>query len=169
MHVLRQPRRRGRRAHERDERELGRGLLGERPVQLEHLGRLARRPGDDATDDLRTDRVERVIDAGHDAEVPAATPQPPEEIRVLVAARPHQPCVGGHDVHPDDVVRRPAPTPRQVAEPAAQGESRDAGQRDEPEDGGEPVHLRFAIHVAEQAPGLRVGDLRSADPPIRRA
>ncbi len=67
--------------------------------------------------------------------------------------------VGGHDVHPDDVVRRPAPTPRQVAEPTAQGESGDAGERDEAEDGGEPVHLRLAVHVAEQATGLRVGDL----------
>ena len=78
-------------------------------------------------------------------------------------------AVGGHHVHPDDVVRRPAPAPRQVAEPAAQGESGDAGERDETEHRGEPVHLRLAIHVAEQAAGLRVGDLALRGRPTRRA
>ena len=159
MHVLRKPRRRGSRAHERDERKFRWGFLGNRSVELEHLGRLVRTPGHEATDDLRTDRVERVIDAGHDAEVPATTPQTPEKVSVLVVARVHQPCVGSYDIHPHNVVRRPAPTPRQVSEPAAQGESRNTGERNETENGSKPVHLRFAIHFAEQATSLRVGDL----------
>lgn len=88
---------------------------------------------------------------------PPPPPQAPEEVRVLVAAGPHQACVGGHHVHSHDVVRRPAPTPRQVAEATPQGESGDAGERDEAEDGSEAVHLRFAIHVTEQATSLRAG------------
>src|SRR5437660_538034 len=84
--------------------------------------------------------------------VVASSRRPPQQaILVLFVRRPPQSCVGGPDVHPDDIVRGPAPTPRQVAEPPTQGESRDAGERDESEDGSEPVHLRFAIHVTEQA------------------
>jgi hypothetical protein len=159
MHILREPWRRRCRPHERDERELDRGLPGERPVQLEHGGRLACGPGHDAADNLRADGIELVVDARHDAEIPAPTPQPPEKVRVLVVARAYRSCVGGHDVHGENVVRRPAPTSRQVAESAAQGESCNAGQRDEAENRGESVYLRVAIHVAEEATSLSVGDV----------
>ena len=143
------------------------------------LGRLACRPGNDAADDLRADGIEHVIDAGHDAEVPAATPQPPEEVSVFVAARTHQSCVGGHDVHPDNVVRRPAPTPGQVAEATAQSEACDAGERDETEDGGEsrapafrdprrradnqPAHGRPFLPASTHTP--RISDMSSISAP----
>ena len=65
-------------------------------------------------------------------------------------------AVGGDDVHADDVVRRPAPAPRQVAEPAAQREPRDAGERDEAEDG------RRARAPASRDPRRRAGS-----PPAR--
>lgn len=158
VHVLGKPRCRGRRSHERDKRQFGRGYLSERSVQFEHLGRLAGRPGYDAADHLRTDRVERVINAGHDAEVSPTTPQSPEEIWVLIVACAYEVSVGSHDIQANHVVRCPAPPPCEVAESSAEGESGDAGERNETEHSSEPVYLRFTIHVAKQATRLRVGD-----------
>ena len=44
---------------------------------------------DDAPHDLRPDRVERIVDPRHDAEVAAPAPQRPEQVGVFVATGPY--------------------------------------------------------------------------------
>ena len=88
---------------------------------------------------------------------PPRSPQKRSAFSVRVGA--HAPPVRRHQVHADDVVRGPAPATGQVAEAAAERQSGDTGQRDEAEHGGKPVPLRLAIHVPQQAPRLRAGDL----------
>src|SRR5262249_53296985 len=81
-------------------------------IQVEHSGRFTSGPGHDPANDLRTDLIELIIDASHDAEVPPATAQSPEEVRVFVAARTHDPRIGGYG-HPTQTrTPRPAPHPR---------------------------------------------------------
>ena len=99
--------------------------------------------------------MQRVVEAGGDAEVAAAAAQPPEQIAVLALGGADQPAVGGDEIDRRDVVAGPAEPARQVAEAAAEREPRAAGGRDEAEHGGQAVHLRLAVDVAEQAPGLR--------------
>ena len=137
--------------------------------QLEHLAAPPRRPRDRAADDLRAHRVERVVEAGHHAEVAAAAAQPPEQIGVL-ASRSRGPPARRRSPRPSrHVVAGPAEAARQVAEPAAQREAGDAGRGDESQHRGEAVHLGLAVHVAQQAAGLRVREPRLPGPPRRRA
>ena len=92
-------------------------------------------------------------------------------------------AVGGDEIDRRDVVAGPAEAARQVAETAAERQPRAAGGRDEPEHGREPVQLRLAVDVAEQAAGLRarhafapgsthtprISDMSSISPPSQTA
>ena len=144
--------------HRRHQRQLRRGLGRGPAEQVEHAGRLLGRPRDGAREDLGAHRVERVLDARQDAEVPAPAPEPPEEVGVLVLARVHEAAVGRRDVHGEDVVARPPEAARGVPEASAQGEPGDSGGGDEAEDGQEAVELRLPVHVAEEAARLGPGD-----------
>ena len=64
-------------------------------------------------------------------------------------------AAGGHHLHRDHVVAGPAVATREVAEPAADGEAGDAGGRNEPEHGCQPMQLGLAVDVGQRAAGLR--------------
>ena len=52
----------------------------------------------------RADLVQAELELGDDPEVAAAAAQRPEQVGVLVVARPGDPAVGGDDLRGDEVV-----------------------------------------------------------------
>ena len=145
-------RRRGRDGREREEAaELARGRGEELAVGGEDgaaaLDRPERRAGDHGVD-----LVEAELERGDDAEVAAAAAQRPEQVRVLVLARADPLAARQHDLRADEVVDRQAVLAGEVAEAAAEREPADAGGRDDPAGGGEPVLVRGAVDLAPGAP-----------------
>ena len=140
--------------------QLGRRVGDDRAIQVEHAFRFFGTPRDGAADDVGTDLVQLVFEAGDDTEVAAAAAQSPEEIAVLVFRRAHDRAVGGDEIHRCDVVRRPAEPPGEISEAAAKRQAGAAGVRDESEDRGQAMKLCLAIDIAEEAPGLRAREPR---------
>jgi hypothetical protein len=101
-------------------------------------------------------------EACDDTEVGAGDADRPEQVGVLVTARPADPAVGRHDLDLEQAVDRPAEAPGQVAEASAEREAGDAYLGEEPQHGRQPVFLRRTIDVPEQAASSHVGDARSA-------
>src|ERR687896_251244 len=64
-------------------------LLGQSPVHLEHAASVLSAPGDCASHNFRSDRIELVLEICHDAEVAAAAPETPEQVAVFFVARAH--------------------------------------------------------------------------------
>ena len=89
-------------------------------VEAHQLRRLLHRPRHQAAVHDRSDRVQPELELGDDAEVPAATADAPEQVRVHVLARGHQLALGGDHVDRDQVVdlspylriSQPIPPPR---------------------------------------------------------
>ena len=133
----------------------GGDVFVQRAERLEDPGRLLGPPGDRPSEDLGAHRCEPVGEAGHHAEVAAPAAQGPEQIGVLGLGRADDARVGGHHVEGDDAVAGPAEAAGQVPEPAAQGEPGDAGRGDESQRRRKAVELGLAIHVAQEAAGLR--------------
>ena len=86
-------------------------------VEAQHIGRLVGRPEDHAAGHQRRQLVQAVLEARHDAEIAAAATQAPEQVGVLLLARPDGASVRGHDVGGDQVVRRVAVEPLEPAAP----------------------------------------------------
>ena len=121
------------------------------------------------------DLVQPVGQLGGDAEVAAAAAQPPEQVGVLLLAGAHDRPVGRDDLCGQQVVAGQAVAPREVADPAAERQTSDAGGRDDaarrrqPVDGGRVVEAtprgaaagaggagdRVDDHVAASATGRR--------------
>src|SRR6185503_15092076 len=114
------------------------------------------RPGDRATEDFGTDRIQLELEAGDDAEVPAAASESPEQVGILGAARADEPAVRRDDVHRSNRIAGPPETPGEIAKPAAHRQAGDTGVRHEAEGRRETVELCLAIDVAEQTAGLCV-------------
>ena len=97
----------GRTGGERLDADVGRELLGrlggEIPVEPEDLARTRGRVRDRAAEHGRQG-VEPVLQRRDNAEVPAATAEPPQKVRPLLGARPHQAAIGGDDVRRQQVV-----------------------------------------------------------------
>ena len=70
--------------------------------------------------------MELVLKGGDHAEVAAAAPDAPEEVRVLTGADVAELAVGGDDIGGDEVVAGQAVLARQPADAAPQGEAGDA-------------------------------------------
>ncbi len=122
----------------------------ERAVGPQELRRACERPRDQAAVHRRADRVQAERERRDDADVRAGAAHGPEQVGVLIAARPADDAVGGDDLHRQEVVDGPAEAAAEVAEPAAEGEAADADLREEPEDRREAVLLRRPVHVAQQ-------------------
>jgi hypothetical protein len=60
-----------------------------------------------------------VFETRHHAKVPSAASERPEQVCVLVAARPHQSSIGGHDICAQQVVAREAVFSVQVTDATA--------------------------------------------------
>ena len=73
-----------------------------------HVAGGGERVDDEAGQDLRAHRVEPELERGHDAEVAAAAPEPPEEVGLVLLARVEELAVGRHDVGGERGCRRSA-------------------------------------------------------------
>src|SRR5206468_5265468 len=89
-------------------------------------------------------------EGGDDAEVPAASPQRPEEVRVAGLAGVHEAAVGQDDVRAEQVVHGEPEAARQVADAAAEGQPGHAGGGEEARGRG---HAERDGGVVDVAPG----------------
>ena len=68
------------------------------------------------------ERMQVELETCYDAEVAAASVEPPEELRILVGSRLDDGAVGSHELGADDVVAGEAELGRQVADASAESE-----------------------------------------------
>ena len=108
------------------------------------------RVDDGAERDRAVQRVEAKGERRRDPEVRPRTAQAPEELRVLVLARPDEAAVRRHELDLEQVVDREAVRSLQPAHPAAEGQSGDAGVRDHADGADEPGGLRLLIELREE-------------------
>ena len=150
---------RGRHDGEREEAVQlpGRGRQ-ELAVGREHLcaelGRPERRAADDGADLVQPEE-----ERGDDAEVPAAAPERPEQVGVLVGARADAFAAREHDVRLEQVVDRESVLAAEVADAAAEREAADSGGRDDPARRRQAVLVRRAVDLA---PGAASTDAHGA-------
>ena len=130
-------------------------------VDLHHLGTALEREEHRSREHRRSDRVRSEAERRDHAEVAAAAPESPEQVRVVVLARGGELPVGRDDVGPHEVVDVQAVLAGEPPDPAAEGETGDARVRHDPGRDREPERLREAIELAEGDAGL---DLREAVP-----
>jgi hypothetical protein len=118
----------------------------------------------------RCDAMQAELEFGHDPEVAAAAPDPPEQLGVLVIARPHDVPRRRHDLRRDDVVAREAVLPREPTVASAQGEPPDAGVMHHAARRCEAEGVRDAVQFAEQRSALDAGTsrLRIDEDPMHR-
>ena len=127
------------------------------PPSGQDAGRAVDREVELDTEGPRADGVQPELELGHDPEVPAAAPQPPVELGVLVLGRADHLAVGGDHLEGHDVVAGQAVLPRQPAHAASEREPTDAGVRDVARRGGEPVLLCGHVECAEERAALDPG------------
>ena len=155
-----------------------------RPLGVGAEGRVPARALVDerAGEDLRAERVRAERERRDDTEVAAAAAQAPEQVRVLLGARPDALARREDDVRLDEVVDGQPVSAGEPADAAAEREARDPGPRHHPDRHGQPERLGRAIDVRERRPGpdadqSRIGvdlDRRQAahvqdDPVVHRA
>ena len=110
------------------------------------------------------DRVELVLEGGHNAEVSPAAPYRPEEIGVRGGTGRQQLPVGGDHIHRQEVIAGQAIGAHQVAVAAAQREPRDAGRTGNAARRGQAEGLRLVVEVAPRAAALGAGRAGRPDP-----
>ena len=113
----------GRRLGRRD--EPGNGVRG---------GRQQQHPADDPRQ-----LVEPIVEAGHDAEVAAATADRPEQVGMVVGVDLEEPAVGGHDLGAEQVVDRQPELADEIADAAAERDPADADRTGVAEPGRQAV------------------------------
>ena len=125
----------------------------EAPDGREHLGRALERVEPRPRDDERPDRMQVELERRHGADGRPRTANRPEEIRVLVRARPHEIALGRDELDGAEAVDREAEARREPADPAAERQPGESGVRDGACRDGEPVCLRGLVELAEQKAG----------------
>src|SRR6516225_7144919 len=110
--------------------------------------------------DLRPQQMKPELERGDDAEIAPASAQRPEEIRVLLLARPHQLSVSGDDVGRDEVVDREPELPGGPAEAAAERKAGDAGRRVDARWRCKTELLRLLVKIRQRRAGLNTGGAR---------
>src|SRR2546425_8169942 len=103
------------------------------------------------------DGVELELKGGDHSKVAAAASDRPEEIFVLLFARDNEFAVGGDDIGRDEVVTREAIPAGKVADTAAQGQTADAGGRDDATGAGQPESVGGRVEVAPGGAAFRAG------------
>jgi hypothetical protein len=138
------------------------GELAEEP---EDVAGARRGMEDRSGQDGRPDLVQAVLEGGDDAEVAAASPEAPEEVRVLALAGAHEARVGRHHVRGHQVVAGQAEAAIEPADAAAEREARDAGGRDHAAGRRQAERLGLAVELAPRhaGPGPR-GPVHRVDP-----
>src|SRR4030042_595610 len=110
MTVFRQPRCGRCRTNDQHKSELLWSSFCHRAIQLKHFWCLTHIPGNETTHNFGTNRVQFIINTGHDAEIPATTQEPPEEVFILSIACSDKSSFSSDDVKPDDVINCPTQT-----------------------------------------------------------
>ena len=88
------------------------------------------------------DRVQPELEPGRHAEVAAPAADRPEEVRMRLGIRAHQPAVRGHDLGSQQVVDRQAVLADEISDPAAQREPANADRAGIAEPGRQAVGCR---------------------------
>jgi len=160
VHLRRKKRKRGGLAKHRPDRGLLALSLDELTVLPERRGRLLQGIHDQAAQHAGAERVKPEFESRDDAEIPAASPQGPEQIRVLFPVRPHETAVCGDHVHRQKIIDRHAMLAREPSEPPAEREAGDPGRGVDAERGGKSEGLRLGIEVPEGRSGLDMRHMR---------
>jgi hypothetical protein len=109
--------------------------------------------------------VQAELERGDHPEVAAPSTQRPEEVLVLVSARPNLASVGEDDLGRDKVVDRHPVAAALVGHAATQRQPRDPGLGDDPARGGEAVGRGDVVDIGPGRAALYVdGAPRLADP-----
>ena len=112
--------------------------------------------------------MEPELEGGGHAEVAAAAPQRPEQVRVLVRGGAHDLAVRGHQLDRQQVVAGQAVLALEPARAAAQGQPGHAGAGHASTGGGEPVRLGGAVDVGPGGAARRRGRSAGRDRPRPR-
>jgi hypothetical protein len=167
--VLGREERQRRRGHDvGDRRELVRRGLRLRDERGDHVGGRGQeqRPADDPLEWVQAEPQPRRY-----AEVPAASAESPEQVRMVVGVDPQQPAVRRHDLGREQVVDGEAVLAHEQADAAAQRDPADADRPGVAEPGREAVRARRGrVRARGQAPARPGGAPVDVDlePPQRR-
>src|SRR5262249_32791649 len=93
------------------------------------------------------------LERGDDSEVASAPPQAPEQLGMLVGARPNASAIRGDDLRGDKVVAGQAMLAHEPAVAASQCETSDACRGHDATDGGQPMALGRGVDVLPRGPG----------------
>ena len=105
----------------------------------------------------RLDVVQVELEGGRDAEVPAGTTDAPEELRVVVRARPYLSAIRGHELYRPQVVDRQAELALQPPDTATEGQAGDTGMADDADRTGQPERLGSVVELGQQGSAVDPG------------
>src|SRR5512132_3280712 len=120
-------------------------------VPLKHLAAALEWEPHQSADD-RTERMQSELETRHDAEVPAAAAQSPDELRFFGATGSDDIPRRGHHFGSGEVVGREPVPPHQPADPTSQREACDPGMRDQASRARQPVRLGRRVEVGPRRP-----------------
>jgi hypothetical protein len=101
--------------------------------------------------------VQREPERADDAEVPAAAPQGPEQVGVIVGRYPDDVALGGDDLGLDEIVDGEPVLAHEPADAAAQAEAPNPGVAHDAAGGRQTVCLGLVVDVAPQGTALDEG------------
>ena len=113
---------------------------------------------DDTPADDPLEGVQAKVETRDDPEVPAAAPKPPQQLGVVLGARQRHRPVGSDELGADEGVARQPVLRGQVADPAAEGQSRHAGRPDDAARRDQAVRLRGGVEVEPRRAAGSAGD-----------
>jgi len=96
----------------------------------------------------RAHRIELVLESCDDAKVPTPAAHAPEEVGMFGGARRPELAIRRDDVDGEEVIGRQAVLTAEPADPATQGEARNAGIGAGAPGGGQPERLGLAVELA---------------------
>jgi hypothetical protein len=103
------------------------------------------------------ERVQAEAEGGRDPEVGAGPAEAPEEVRLLLVARPDLASVGRDEVDGEEVVDRQPVLALEPPHAAAEREAGDARVRDDTDRADEPDRLRLTVELAEERAAVHPG------------
>ena len=142
------------RAKPNDVAELVRCAGDEVPVEAQDVGGVLGRPEHRSGHDGGANGVQREPERADDTEVPAAAPQRPEQVGVIVGRCPNDVALGGDHLGLHEIVDGEPVFTHQPADAAAETEATDAGVADDAARRGQTVCLCLVVDVAPQGAAL---------------
>ena len=152
----------GRRSRCQDEGggKLVRHLLEQVAPTVHDLGRLFAGVKDGPTEHNGTDRVQSQLKFRDHSEVAAATPEGPEQLRILRLGGMHDLSVSGDKLNGEQVVAGKPILADQMADAAAQCKAADTGAGNQPTGGRQPVLLAGRVERLPRGPSTSERPLR---------